>query len=207
MLAALLPMMVASMPGLGQSAPPPGSPVREQRRIHTPMGVPLSELATVATPGERFRLPAGYLNSWLYPMSSEGVIKRDRLLAQNIGLSISDIEHEIEALAKDREPKPVPSDVLRRWFPYSDFDQNVSVLRLLGFRVETSVANDPAEASLGTVRKAAGVKQIEIQRLETDDDFGGKRRYARIYWLGITVTLRSDGQISVAGHFVADVAG
>lgn len=79
-LAAILPMMLASMPGLGQSALPPGGATSmEQWRTRTPMDVPLSELVTVETQGERFRLPAGYLDSWLYPMSSEGVIKRDRL--------------------------------------------------------------------------------------------------------------------------------
>ena len=51
----------------------------EERRTHTPQGVPLSEPRTVEAQGRLFRVPAGYLLSWLYPEPRGQVIKRDTL--------------------------------------------------------------------------------------------------------------------------------
>jgi hypothetical protein len=50
--------------------------------------------------------------------------------------SIDEINREIEALAVAGEAKPIPEDVLRRWLPSDDLDDNAAMLRALGFNVQ-----------------------------------------------------------------------
>lgn len=127
------------------------------------------------------------------------------LYVSPIGDVSGEISRELERLAADRKPGPLPENVLRR-FETGSLEENLTLLHTLDFTiVEQRSPRGGASDDLGPEdRVIHAEKTIDAGVTKYQED--GKKRFGvwRV-WINIKVTISASGPKSVSGHILADV--
>jgi hypothetical protein len=118
--------------------------------------------------------------------------------------SIDEINREIEALAVAGEAKPIPEDVLRRWFPSDDLDDNAAMLRALGFNVQVHDVERDAHP-LREIERREGTKRLltaqEILKSLINGQVieGPSPGAVAFLVVAIGISIKQDGRRMIAG--------
>jgi hypothetical protein len=126
--------------------------------------------------------------------------------------AVDEINREIEALAASGQtmPKRVPEDMLRRWLPSDDLDDNAATLRSLGFHVEvTDVERD--DHPLSQIERRQGTKwTLKAQKILKSILVNGHvvegpaPGAVAVLLVAVGISIKQDGRRMIGGHVGVD---
>ena len=112
------------------------------------------------------------------------------------------------------QTKPIPEDVLRRWLPSDDLEDNAATLRALGFEVEVHDVGEEGDGPLGIYRGARmqGTKRFLTARKIVKSGIAEhvqEGRTLRAVWAlnaSMSVSIKQDGRRTLSGSFGVEAA-
>ena len=123
--------------------------------------------------------------------------------------SLDEINRDIKALAADGQAKPIPEDVLRRWLPSKDLEENAATLRALGIDIQVvDVERDPHP--LREIERREGTKRLLtaqkiLKSLINGQVVEGPSPGAVAFLvIAIGISIKQDGRRMIGGHVGVD---